>query len=89
MPDGVSARALVEPGRAYAIYIRPIPDEKEWKPIESLVVELPRGKFKAEWILVVDGSVARRELFDHDGGDKPLAAPVYRDDVALRITREE
>ncbi len=28
VPDGVSARALVEPGRAYAIYIRPVPGER-------------------------------------------------------------
>ena len=89
VPDGVSARALVEPGRAYAIYIRPVPDAKEWKPVEALEVDMPRGQFKAEWINVLDGSIARSDAFQHSGGNRTLAAPEYQDDIALRIVRED
>jgi hypothetical protein len=89
VPTGVSARALVEPSRAYAIYIRPMPGSKEWKPVESLVVELPRGTLRAQWINVLDGSIARNERFEHPGGEKSLAAPKYQDDIALRIVLEE
>jgi hypothetical protein len=89
VPTGVSARALAEPGRAYAIYIRPMPGAKEWKSVESLVVALPRGAYRAEWINVLNGSIARTEQFEHAGGEKSLAAPKYQDDIALRIVLEE
>jgi hypothetical protein len=89
VPAGVSARALVEPGRAYAIYVRAVPGEKERKPVESLVVELPRGTYQAEWINVLDGSVAGSEAFEHTAGNKSLAVPKYRDDIALRIVHKD
>ena len=62
---------------------------QEWKPVESLDVDLPRGQFKAEWINVLDGSIARKDAFQHSGGNKSLAAPEYQDDIALRIVRED
>jgi hypothetical protein len=80
---------LVEPGQAYAIYIRPAPDAKERKPVKKLVVELPQGAYGAEWINVLDGSIAREEQIEHAGGERPFAAPKYQDDVALRIVRAE
>jgi hypothetical protein len=88
LPEGVSARALVEPGQAYAIYIRPKPGAKEWKPVGELVVKLPPGRFQVQWIDVIGGSI-RTEQFDHAGGDKPLAVPEYQEDIALRIVRAE
>jgi hypothetical protein len=88
VPDGVSARALVELGKAYAIYIRPAQGAKEWKPVESLAVELPRGTYRAEWINVLDGSIARDEQFQHEGGEKSLIAPKCDEDLSLRIMRQ-
>ena len=85
IPAEVSARALVEPGRAYAVYICPAPTSKDRKHIEEIVVELPRGTYQAEWINVLNGLVARAERFEHAGGEKPLAAPKYQEDIALRI----
>jgi hypothetical protein len=87
VPAGVSARALVEPGRAYAIYIRPLPDANKPKPCESLVIDMPHGTYQAEWINVLDGTMARSEKFEHSGGDRPLKAPEYATDVALRVLR--
>ena len=89
VPRGVSARSLVEPGRAYAIYIRPAPGVKDSGTVTQLTVELPRGNYRAEWLNVLDGSVARTEQFEHAGGNKPLAAPRYQDDIALRIVAVE
>jgi hypothetical protein len=89
IPTGVSARALVEQGRAYAVYIRPVHTSKDVKLVEEIVVELPRGTYQAEWIDVLDGSVARKERFEHAGGEKPLAAPKYQEDIALRIELTE
>jgi hypothetical protein len=85
VPPGVSARALVEDGQAYAIYIRPLVDVKRHEAVEHIAIELPAGEYKAEWINVLDGSVASSEQFKHTAGAKTLAAPDYQDDIALRI----
>lgn len=89
VPEGVSARALVEPGRQYAVYLRPFPKAKQWQPAESLAVDLPSGSYRAEWINVLDGTAFGSELFQHAGGAKRLAAPQYVGDVAVRITRSK
>jgi hypothetical protein len=89
MPAGVSARALAEPGRAYAVYIRPLPDAKDPTSVESLVIDLPRGRYRAEWINVLEGTLAGSEKFEHDGGERSIKAPKYEDDIALRILRAE
>jgi hypothetical protein len=85
LPAGVSARALVDPGRAYAIYIRPHVDAKEYKAIESLAIELPAGDYRAEWLNVMDGAIAGSERFNHVGGAKSFKAPKHETDIALRI----
>jgi hypothetical protein len=51
----------------------------------ALMIELPAGNFRAEWIDTKSGAIAKREKFSHDGGARRLVAPVYRDDIALRI----
>jgi hypothetical protein len=89
VPTGVSVRALVDPGRAYAMYIRPAPGAKEWTPVETLGVDLPSGTYQSEWINVLIGAIARSEQFGHTGGEKSLASPKYQDDIALRIIRTE
>jgi hypothetical protein len=89
VPPGVSARALVEPGKAYAIYIRPLPDARDAKPVEALVLELPKGTYQAEWINVLDGSVVTQGQFEHGGGEKSLVAPQFEADMALRVRRQE
>jgi hypothetical protein len=76
---------LVDPGRAYGIYIRPHVDAKEHKAVERLVVELPAGDYRAEWLNVMDGAIAGSERFNHAGGTKSLKAPKYEADIVLRI----
>ncbi len=85
LPAGNSARALVEPGRAYAIYIRPRVEAKEHTSVETIAVELPAGDYRAEWLNVMDGAIAGSERFKHAGGAKSLKAPKYEADIALRI----
>jgi len=89
----LAARALSEPGRAYAIYVRvPLPHKP--KKIEdhlrenvraTLAVELPRGRYDAEWIDTKTGAAAARESFDHAGGPRSLASPASAEDIGLRI----
>jgi hypothetical protein len=78
IPEKATARALVENGRAYAIYVN--------GGIEALLqVELPKGKYEAEWINTKTGKSDKKETFDHPGGNRTFESPSYEDDIALRI----
>jgi hypothetical protein len=79
-PDNATARALVEKGRAYAIYI-------SGGSKAQLVVDLPNGKYTAEWINTKTGKTDKKEAFEHTDGNRTLKSPDYKDDIALRILR--
>jgi hypothetical protein len=93
VPQGMTARALVERGKAYAIYLRTVSHTRlsafaRPKPSETiLTVELPAGEYAAEWVNTKTGAIAEREEFKHDGGARKLTAPDYKDDIALRVKR--
>ncbi len=78
LPEGTTARALVEPGQAYAIYVN-------GNNLTRLMVDLPSGSYKAEWIDTRTGQIADSQSFTHDSGLHALEAPPYTDDIALRI----
>ena len=80
VPDNATALALVERGRAYAIYING--DTKA-----DLMVALPTGKYKAEWLNTKTGRIDKTETFEHSSGHRLLGSPTYKDDIALRISR--
>ncbi len=80
IPAKATARALVERGKAYAVYVK-------GGTKAELVLELPKGTYRAEWIDTKTGEVARREMFQHGGGNRTVASPEYREDIALRLRR--
>lgn len=80
VPNGATARAIVEHGRAYAIYI------KEGTQA-NLVVELPKGTYRAEWLNPRTGQIEKSERLQHAGGNATLPSPQYSEDIALRIVR--
>lgn len=80
-PSTASARALVEPGKAMAIFVR-------GGGVSTLVnVDLPAGSWIAEWIDTTTGRTARKTAID-GGGVRPLAAPDYKTDIALRLRKQ-
>ncbi|MBN2476767.1 MAG: hypothetical protein JXB62_19310 [Pirellulales bacterium] len=79
LPEKVTARALVEPGRQYAVYLR-------GSGARQLELKLPAGRYRAEWTNTKTGAVDQRESFTHSDGKRVLAVPPYAEDVALRIT---
>jgi len=84
--DGVSspvtARALVQAGKAYAIYIR------GGMGRITLTLNLPKGRYRAEWLNPRTGQIEQRQRFTHPGGPLRLApSPEYSEDIALRISR--
>ncbi|UCE49364.1 MAG: hypothetical protein JSW47_04315, partial [Phycisphaerales bacterium] len=82
VPDNATARALVEKGRAYAIYIN-------GGTKADLIVSLPKGRYKAEWLNTKIGTIDKKQIFEHSGGRLLLASPTYQDDIALRISRSQ
>ncbi len=89
----LSARALAEPGKAYAVYLH-VPFPRNPKDPEKIrrqsvqadvVLELSPGKYRAEWVDTKTGRVAAAEEFEHGGKDRTLTSPRFVVDVALRV----
>lgn len=76
---GVFTRALGAPGRQYAIYIT-------GRSPGEITLDLPGGKYRAEWINPVTGRTDKQDEFDHRGGDKLMTSPTFEQDIALRLT---
>ena len=77
-----TVRALVDPAKAYAVYVK-------GGVQAELALDLPKGKYKAEWVNTKTGAVEKAEEFDHEGGPRTLTSPAYVEDVALRVKRKE
>jgi hypothetical protein len=78
VPAGATARALAERGKQYAIYVN-------GGTRAELALELPAGRYRAEWIDTRSGAVERTHDLDHNGGRVVLNSPSYAEDIALRV----
>lgn len=91
----LTASALVEHGKAYAVYLHvPLPEKPTRlqdhlkSGIEaSLLLDLPTGDYAVQWIDPLTGEVAKQETIRHEKGDCELASPPFDNDIALRVTR--
>jgi hypothetical protein len=99
--SNVFYRAISEVGEQYALYIHHSSDRflkahestgsyqvQAGSYREDLVVSLPAGNYKAEWIDPARGATIGTETFQHDGGSRTLTTPEYHIDVALRIKKQ-
>jgi hypothetical protein len=77
-----AARALVEPGKTYAVYVNA-------GPRVELALTLPAGEYAAQWVDTTTGRAEAPTRFAHAGGDKSLVSPPYSEDVALSVRRLE
>ena len=80
VPKG-TMRALVSPGEVYAVYVH------GGTGVE-LVLELPAGAYKAEWVNTKTGRIDKMETAVHAGGQWTLASPTYSEDISLRVARQ-
>jgi hypothetical protein len=92
---GTHFRGLTQYGRQYALYIHHGEggDGSAYSVIpgnykETLVVNLPPGNYKAEWIDPASYSILASETFSHEGETHNLKTPAYFVDIALRIMRQ-
>jgi len=82
VPEGAAARALAEVGRAYALYLK-------GGSQANLTLDIPAGRYRAEWVNTRTGAVDKRGDVDHQGGGLTLSSPSYTEDIALRIVRRD
>ena len=75
---GAFREALVDAGRAYAVYL-------DGRSTGDLVLDVPAGTYEATWIDVLSGDTLVRTRVRHAGGRLTLAPPAYAHDVALRL----
>ncbi len=80
VPEKTSARALSEPGRAYAIYVH------GGTKVE-LTLDLPAGRYRAEWLNPRTGTFEEPREIQSQGRHVELASPQFEEDIALRIRR--
>jgi hypothetical protein len=80
VPAKATARALVEKGKAYAVYVK-------GGTKAELILDLPEGDYAAEWIDTRTGAAGWKEVFQHGGGNHTFRSPEYTEDIALRILR--
>ena len=85
-PAAASVRALVQPGKAYAVYMRAPKDAPQDVSAASVEIRLPNGAYHSEWVDTKRGTVERPEDFTHQSGSRRFDAPSFTEDIALRIT---
>jgi hypothetical protein len=95
----LSARVLVESGRAWAIYLHvPLPNKPQPEELQAalregieatLRLELPAGRYKAQWINTLTGEVAHEEAFSHESGPRELGSPRFDNDIALSVLPDD
>jgi hypothetical protein len=78
VPEGATARALVERGKAYAIYLH-------GGSGAELKLDLPAGVYTVEWLDTRTGKVAKRQSLEHAGGVATVTSPPYAGDIALSL----
>jgi hypothetical protein len=89
VPVGGAVQALVASGAAIAVYVRkPLKRESgESQAPASLLIELPSGTWRAEWIATTTGETTRTQSVD-GGAVRTLDVPSYDVDIALRVKRQ-
>jgi hypothetical protein len=78
---GAVTQVLSAPGKVYAIYLTGS------SPC-TLALDLPSGRYRAEWINTKTGRTDRAKKFDHPGGLRDVPSPPFEEDAALRLVQE-
>lgn len=97
IPSGVFCRGISETGKQYALYhhhsrYKQPGSESSYvvtpgSYVEHLLLNLPGGTYKADWVDPASGSSLGTETFTHQGGDRIFHTPEHAVDVSLRIKR--
>lgn len=91
VPEGTYCRGISDAREQYALYIHHsgaqldvlYRDAGQYSG-EALVLDIPRGTYKAEWVEPALGSVLGPSP-SYQGSNQVLSTPEYQLDIALRI----
>src|SRR5262249_46830351 len=78
VPTKATARALVEPGKQYAVYVK-------GGTQANLQLELPAGTYTLQWLSPRTGTAELADKLQPPGGVATLRSPEYTEDIALSI----
>ena len=78
VPENATARGLVDPGKAYALYIRA--GQKA-----NLKLDLRQGNYQVEWHNPRETRIEKTSTLQHPGGVAVLESPDYLEDIALKV----
>jgi len=95
VPPGVYCRGISQPGEQYALYLHHSDLDVDGEYYianpghyhETLVLDLPGGIYKADWVDPASGSVLNSTTFTHEGGKQNFSTSEVKLDIALRIKR--
>ncbi|MDP2897206.1 MAG: PA14 domain-containing protein [bacterium] len=62
-------------------------DVESTQPGVALVLDLPAGRYRAEWVNTLTGKVDKSEVFEHSGGNNTIISPFFPEDIALQVKR--
>ncbi len=92
IPLGTYCRGMSEEGKQYALYHHHSTGGSSsmytvtpGHYTEDLVLDLPAGTYKVDWVEPASGMVLRTETINHSGGKRTLTTPEHTVDIALRI----
>ena len=96
--DDVHARALVETGEQYAVYIhrgrhakdtcyRVSEADSTIRYSDEIGLWIPAGRYTQAWIKPETGETLETQIIDHTGPLLELKSPEYSLDIALRILK--
>lgn len=101
IPESAFCRGMSQTGKQYALYLhhsKYLPDKWGNKEcyvvtpgsyIDKLVLDIPAGDYKAEWVDPSLGTVVSTEMIRHKGGERVFTTPTYTIDIALGIKVEQ
>jgi hypothetical protein len=75
--------ALLKPGELVAVYV--YSPRKE--PQAGVLLDLPKGRWKAAWMHPATGEWTPAQFIDHPGGGVSLHGPPFTHDIAVRVER--
>ena len=95
VPQGAYRRSMSQPSQQYALYQHhsKLEERNHYYIVtpgsysETIVLNLPAGTYKAEWIDPASGSILQADTFMHKGTTRTFATPPYSVDIALRVKR--
>lgn len=80
-PTTTKVRCMSKSNEDYAVYIY----SEEDGPTD-ISFNLPAGHYLATWVDVKLGTVINEQYFEHYGGALTLTAPVFTEDIALKLS---